>query len=106
VTALADDAEIGELLADPNTPAQPHQSTLRSLLRLRRWTRPYRKTIIAMFVFAAGGMLAQSVVPLVIGAVIDGPIQHNSTSSCGHSSASRSPSVWPRRCSSTCAGYR
>ena len=80
VTALADDAEIGELLADPNTPAQPNESTLRSLLRLRRWTRPYRKTIIAMFVFAAGGMLAQSVVPLVIGAVIDGPIQHNSTS--------------------------
>ena len=80
MTALADDAEIGELLADPNTPAQPHQSALSSLVRLRRWTRPYRRTLIGMFVFAAGGMLAQSLVPLVIGAVIDGPIKNGSTS--------------------------
>jgi ATP-binding cassette, subfamily B, bacterial len=78
VTTLADDAEIGEQTAEQRTPEPAHQSALTSLLRLRRWTGPYRRTIIAMFVFAAGGMLAQTLVPLVIGAVIDGPIRHHS----------------------------
>jgi ATP-binding cassette subfamily B protein len=51
-----------------------------SLLRLRRWTRPHRRAIILMIVTASGGMLAQSVVPLIIGRVVDGPIRHHDTS--------------------------
>jgi ATP-binding cassette subfamily B protein len=71
VTTLAENAAIGE--------TKTEQTALQSLLRLRRWTRPYRKTIIAMIVFASGGMLAQSLLPLVFGAVVDGPIADKDT---------------------------
>jgi ATP-binding cassette, subfamily B, bacterial len=70
VTALAEDQQSGE-----SQPAS--DSALRSLLRLRRWTRPYRGTTVAMIGYASGAMLAQSLVPLVIGAVVDGPIRHH-----------------------------
>lgn len=43
------------------------------------WLRPYRRPIIWMFVTAIGAMLAQSLVPLVIGAVVDGPIARRET---------------------------
>jgi ATP-binding cassette subfamily B protein len=80
VTTLAENPEAGERSIEPK-PAESHQPTaVQSLLRLRRWTRSYRRTTIAMIVFASGGMLAQSLVPLVIGAVVDGPIRHRSTS--------------------------
>jgi ATP-binding cassette subfamily B protein len=71
VTTLAENAAIGE------TPKEP--TAVQSLLRVRRWTRNYRGAIIGMIVFASGGMLAQSLVPLVIGAVVDGPIRHHDT---------------------------
>ncbi|HEY7009649.1 MAG TPA: ABC transporter ATP-binding protein [Jatrophihabitantaceae bacterium] len=78
MTTLAEDAAIGE--QHENQQAEtPHQPSLQSLLRLRRWTRPYRRTIIAMIVYASLAMLAQSLVPLVIGAVVDGPIRHGDT---------------------------
>ena len=51
-----------------------------SLLRLRRWTRPHRKVILFMVITASGAMLAQSLVPLIIGRVVDGPIKHHHTS--------------------------
>ena len=75
MTTLAEDAAVGE------QPDQPHKepTAISSLLRLRRWTRSYRRTTIAMIVFASGAMLAQSLVPLVIGAVVDGPIRHRDT---------------------------
>lgn len=44
------------------------------------WLRPYRRPFAAMFVTAAGAMLAQSLVPLVIGAIVDGPITRHDTS--------------------------
>ena len=72
MTALAEDQSTGEQ-------SNSDESALRSLLRLRRWTRPYRRTTIAMIVYASGAMLAQSLVPLVIGAVVDGPIRHHDT---------------------------
>ena len=73
MTTLADaPAEAGE---KHETAARV--SALHDLLRLRRWTRPHRKTIIAMIVYASGAMLAQSLVPLVIGRVVDGPIRHH-----------------------------
>jgi ATP-binding cassette, subfamily B, bacterial len=70
VTTLAENAAIGE---------KKEQTAVQSLLRLRRWTRPYRRTTIAMIVYASGAMLAQSLVPLVIGAIVDGPIKSGNT---------------------------
>lgn len=57
----------------PQRPADP--SSLRSLLRLRRWARPHRTAITVMIVSACGAMIAQSLIPLVIGRVVDGPIR-------------------------------
>jgi ATP-binding cassette, subfamily B, bacterial len=69
VTSIADDADRS---TDDNA--------LSSLLRLRRWTRPHRTAIIVMVATACGAMLAQALVPLVIGRVVDGPIRHHDTS--------------------------
>jgi ATP-binding cassette, subfamily B, bacterial len=52
-------------------------STIRILLRLRRWARPHRRSIIAMLGAATGAMLAQAVIPIVIGHIVDGPISHH-----------------------------
>ena len=49
------------------------------LLRLRPWVRPYRKAMWFMILTALGAMLAQSLVPLVIMAVVNGPIAHHDT---------------------------
>jgi ATP-binding cassette subfamily B protein len=51
--------------------------TLATLLRLRRWTRPHRRAITFMLASATGAMLAQALVPIVIGRVVDGPIRHH-----------------------------
>jgi ATP-binding cassette, subfamily B, bacterial len=69
VTTLAETAVPGEQ-------KEPEHQAVRALLRLRRWTRPYRRSITAMFAFSFIGMLCQSLVPLVVGAVVDGPIRH------------------------------
>jgi ATP-binding cassette, subfamily B, bacterial len=55
-------------------------STLATLLRLRTWASPHRGAIIFMLASATGAMLAESVVPLVIGRVVDGPIRHHDAS--------------------------
>jgi ATP-binding cassette, subfamily B, bacterial len=52
---------------------------IETLLRLRRWTRPHRRTIAFMIVTACGAMLAQALVPLVAGRIVDGPIAHHDT---------------------------
>ena len=67
MTALAADAE------------RSAGGALTSLLRLRRWTRPHRRAIVVMIATACGAMIAQSLVPLVIGRVVDGPIRHHQT---------------------------
>ncbi len=64
--------------AHPDTAARP-VSTLTTLLRLRRWARPHRRAIAFMLAAATGAMLAQAVVPIVIGRVVDGPIRHRDT---------------------------
>jgi ATP-binding cassette subfamily B protein len=51
--------------------------SIETLLRLRRWTRPHRRTIVFMIVTACGAMLAQALVPLVAGRIVDGPIAHH-----------------------------
>jgi ATP-binding cassette subfamily B protein len=52
---------------------------IETLLRLRRWTRPHRRTIAFMIVTACGAMLAQALVPLVAGRIVDGPIASHDT---------------------------
>ncbi|HEY2167634.1 MAG TPA: ABC transporter transmembrane domain-containing protein, partial [Jatrophihabitantaceae bacterium] len=54
-------------------------STARSLWRLRAWTRPHRRAVTVMIVSASLAMLAQSLVPLVVGHVVNGPIRHHDT---------------------------
>ena len=54
--------------------------TLAVVRRLWRWTRPHQRAVWIMFGSATGAMLAQSLVPLVIGAVVDGPIRRHDTS--------------------------
>ncbi|SHH26026.1 ATP-binding cassette, subfamily B [Jatrophihabitans endophyticus] len=60
-------------------PGTADASTLHTLLRLRRWARPHRRAITVMFVAATGAMLSQAVIPLVTGAVVDGPIRERDT---------------------------
>jgi ATP-binding cassette subfamily B protein len=69
VTALAEDS---------GTAAEA--SAITSLLRLRAWTRPHRRAIIVMIASASGAMLLQSLVPLIVGQIVDGPIRHHDTS--------------------------
>ena len=67
--------------AEHENPASPlAERPVTSLLRTRQWARPHRATIIWMVVTASGAMLAQSLVPLVIGHVVDGPIRHHDAS--------------------------
>ena len=49
------------------------------MLRLRHWARPHRTAVIVMIATATAAMLAQSLIPLVVGAVVDGPIRHHDT---------------------------
>jgi ATP-binding cassette subfamily B protein len=69
VTARADDAANA---ADTGA--------LTSLLRLRTWTRPHRRSIVVMIASASGAMVFQSLVPLIVGQIVDGPIRHHDTS--------------------------
>jgi ATP-binding cassette subfamily B protein len=48
---------------------------IRTLARLRRWIQPHRRAVIVMIVAASGAMLFQSLVPLVAGRIVDGPIR-------------------------------
>lgn len=48
---------------------------IRTLIRLVPWIRPYRRAFIVMTVSACVALLMQSFIPLITGAVIDGPIQ-------------------------------
>jgi ATP-binding cassette subfamily B protein len=59
--------------------AASQQSTFAAVARLRTWARPHRRAIIIMIATATGAMLLQSVLPLVMGAVVDGPIAHHDT---------------------------
>lgn len=51
-----------------------HHGSLKDLLRLWPWLRPYRGYLIFMLVVATAAMVVQSILPLVTAALIDGPI--------------------------------
>jgi ATP-binding cassette subfamily B protein len=63
--------------SEPEPPARRH--ALSNLLRLRRYLRPYRGRMIAMFLLAGAATGASLVVPRLIQAVIDGPITSGDT---------------------------
>jgi ATP-binding cassette subfamily B protein len=60
-------------------PAPVHGS-IKDLLRLWPWLRPYRGYLIFMLVVATLAMVAQSLLPIITAALIDGPIARHSTS--------------------------
>lgn len=45
---------------------------------MRPWIRPYDRSMVVMAVCALGGLVASTVIPLVVKAVIDGPLKHHS----------------------------
>ncbi len=59
---------------DPVTPARRH--ALASLWRIRHYLRPYTFQMVLMALAAGGAMGAGIVIPLVIQAVVDGPVRH------------------------------
>jgi ATP-binding cassette, subfamily B, bacterial len=63
---------------DENPEASSHGS-IKDLLRLWPWLRPYRRYLIFMLVVATCAMVVQSVLPLVIAKLIDGPIARHDT---------------------------
>ncbi|HEV2887391.1 MAG TPA: ABC transporter ATP-binding protein, partial [Jatrophihabitans sp.] len=65
--------------AAPGSHAGAHAS-VRDLLRLWPWLRPYRGYLIFMLVVASLAMVVQSILPLITAALIDGPIAHHQTS--------------------------
>jgi ATP-binding cassette subfamily B protein len=80
-------------LPDPEHPesdkAAPHpydgpvadaHGSLRGLLRLWPWLRPYRGYLIFMLVVATLAMVVQSLLPLITAALIDGPIARHESS--------------------------
>ncbi len=91
-----------------NAVQQGEASAVASLLRLWPWVRPHRAASLAMIFFATGAMLAQSLVPLVIGRVVDGPIRHHDTRGiwqlCGLAlamGAAEALLIWARRIAMT-----
>ncbi|HST48762.1 ABC transporter ATP-binding protein [Jatrophihabitans sp.] len=63
----------------PGTHTGAHAS-VRDLLRLWPWLRPYRGYLVFMLVVATLAMVVQSVLPLITAALIDGPIARHQTS--------------------------
>ncbi|MDQ1730798.1 MAG: ATP-binding cassette, subfamily bacterial, partial [Pseudonocardiales bacterium] len=56
------------------------QGSVKDLLRLWPWLRPYRGYLIFMLIVATLAMVVQSILPLVTAALIDGPIARHDTS--------------------------
>ncbi len=52
-------------------------STYASLWRLRGFVRPYRLQMVVMLLTAVAAVAASTLIPLVLEAVVDGPIQHH-----------------------------
>ncbi len=60
-------------------PAENVHGSVRDLLRLWPWLRPYRGYLIFMLAVATTAMVVQSLLPLIIAALIDGPIARHDT---------------------------
>jgi ATP-binding cassette subfamily B protein len=54
-------------------------ASLTVLTRLWPWLRPYRGYLIFMLIVATSAMVLQSLVPVITGRLVDGPIAHHDT---------------------------
>jgi ATP-binding cassette subfamily B protein len=61
----------------PGSATAADHGSLRDLLKLWPWLRPYRGYLIFMVVIATAALIVQSVLPLIIAALIDGPISRH-----------------------------
>jgi ATP-binding cassette, subfamily B, bacterial len=63
--------------ADPDNPPEPRGLRVRlaALWWLRSYAKPWKRQIVVMFVAAMVGVAASTLVPLVIEAIVDGPIK-------------------------------
>src|SRR3954469_21435591 len=60
-----------------NAEQTDHRGRLSALLRLRPFARPYRGLIAVTFAAALVATLAQLAVPLIVAALVDGPLAHH-----------------------------
>jgi len=67
----------GEQIPDPDNPpvGEGFRARLSALWWLRSYARPWKRQVIIMFVAALIGVAASTFVPLVIEAIVDGPIK-------------------------------
>src|SRR3954447_11719500 len=63
----------------PAGPAEDVHGSLKDLLRLWPWLRPYKGYLIFMLVVATTAMVVQSLLPIITAALIDGPIARHDT---------------------------
>lgn len=73
---MADGAEQ----ASATGPKADSQASLRDLMRLWPWLRPYRANLAFMLLVATLAMVVQSILPIITAAIIDGPIARHEPS--------------------------
>lgn len=71
--------EAPEQLGVASGPAANIHGSLKDLLRLWPWLRPYKRYLIFMLVVATTAMVVQSLLPIITAALIDGPIARHDT---------------------------
>jgi ATP-binding cassette subfamily B protein len=72
-------SQSGQARPAPASPGRAGQTPLAALWRTREYLRPYYGQLAAMLAAAVGAAAAEIVIPLVIKAVVDGPIQHRNS---------------------------
>jgi ATP-binding cassette, subfamily B, bacterial len=69
-----------DLLDPPGVVKEGFRERLAALWWLRTYALPWRRQIVVMFVTALVGVAAATLIPIVIGAIVDGPIKHGDRS--------------------------
>ncbi|HTV98749.1 MAG TPA: ABC transporter ATP-binding protein [Streptosporangiaceae bacterium] len=69
-------SQSGQARPAPASPGRAEQTPLAALWRTREYLRPYYGRLAAMLAAAIVAAAAEIVIPLVIEAVVDGPIEH------------------------------
>jgi ATP-binding cassette, subfamily B, bacterial len=74
-------AQTRRAAAQPGQPGmgRPEQTPLAALWRTREYLRPYYGLLALMLAAAVGAAAAEIVIPLLVKAIIDGPIAHGNT---------------------------
>lgn len=80
MTDGASEAADNRINPESDATPPPVHGSLKDLLRLWPWLRPYRGYLLFMLVVATAAMVVQSLLPLVTAALIDGPIARHDPS--------------------------